>query len=275
MKISIITPGYNMLEYLIKCHASIVDQKRAVYEHIVIDGGSADGTAEWLTENSIKGVSEPDNGMYDAVNKGLKMADGEIMAYLNCDEQYLPGTLEAVSDFFENNPDVDIIFGNMVLTRPDGSLLSYRKCYQPRWSYISASHLYVASCTMFFRRRIVDEGFLFNTAFRAAGDEDFVVRILKAGYRAACFNRYLAAFVMTGSNMSRNENALKEEDRLYAESPGWVKIFRPVLNILRLTEKLISGGYREKAVVEYEVYVDSDRRQHFSVAKATQKWKWG
>ncbi len=102
-----------MLSYLERCAQSIRDQQGAAFEHIIIDGASTDGTAEWLkkeTTPTTTGVSEKDNGMYDAINKGLKMAKGEIIAYLNCDEQYLPGTLEYVSRWFEENPDVDMIF---------------------------------------------------------------------------------------------------------------------------------------------------------------------
>jgi glycosyltransferase involved in cell wall biosynthesis len=96
--ISIVTPSYNMLDYLKRCHASIADQEKVSFEHLVIDGASKDGTPEWLRENpDIVSLSEPDNGMYDAINKGFRLAKGRILAYLNCDEQYLPGTLKYVN----------------------------------------------------------------------------------------------------------------------------------------------------------------------------------
>ncbi len=91
MKVSVVTPSYNMLDYLKRCHKSVADQRGVDVEHIVVDGLSTDGTKEFLeSQASIHAIIERDQGMYDAVNKGLLTARGEIMSYLNCDEQYLP-----------------------------------------------------------------------------------------------------------------------------------------------------------------------------------------
>ena len=74
---SIITPSYNMLSYLRRCCASVADQEGVAFEHIVVDGGSIDGTGDWLKENQhLRSVSEKDDGMYDAINKGLLMSQG-------------------------------------------------------------------------------------------------------------------------------------------------------------------------------------------------------
>src|SRR5205809_81991 len=90
-RVSVITPSFNMLEFLKRCHRSVADQGVHL-EHIVMDGGSSDGTAEWLAGSDVSlWQSASDAGMYDAVNKGLQLASGDILAYLNCDEQYLPG----------------------------------------------------------------------------------------------------------------------------------------------------------------------------------------
>src|SRR5687767_9846082 len=103
--ISIITPSYNMLPYLKQCSASVRDQD-VNYEHIVMDGGSSDGSREWLASNpEIISVSERDNGMYNALNKAIGKAQADIVGHLNCDEQYLPGTLQFVIEFFKKNPD--------------------------------------------------------------------------------------------------------------------------------------------------------------------------
>ena len=125
---SIITPSFNMLKYLKLCHASIADQMDGSLEHIVIDADSGDGTIEWLKQQkNILWISEKDKGMYDAINKGLKKARGEIVAYLNCDEQYLPGTLEFVKKYFDTHPDVDVLFGDFYVVNSDGTLESWRR----------------------------------------------------------------------------------------------------------------------------------------------------
>ena len=270
---SVVTPSFNMLPYLMRCASSIADQGIA-HQHIVVDGGSRDGTPEWLSRRQeIGSVVEPDRGMYDAVNKGLSRARGQYVSYLNCDEQYLPGTLAAVQRFFEAHPRVDIVFGGALLVRPDGTLLGYRKAYQPRYAYIASSHLYVLSCTMFLRRRVIDEGFRFDMKWRDVGDAEFVLRILRSGYRAAYLRRYLSAFTMTGSNMSAGANARSESGRLHAAQPRWCRRLSLPLNAMRLLEKTFAGAYRERFPLSYALYAGSGtNREAFSVDCAS--WRW-
>lgn len=92
--ISIITPTYNSEEYLEECILSIMNQKEKNYEHIIVDGGSTDGTIKiikkYYGKYNMKWISESDKGMYDAINKGIKMSKGDILAWLNSDDIYLP-----------------------------------------------------------------------------------------------------------------------------------------------------------------------------------------
>ena len=96
-----------------------------------------------------------------------------------------------------------ILFGHVLLIRPDGSLLACRKAYPVRWPYIVTDHLYTLSCGMFFRRCIVEEGLLFKEELKDVGDADFVVRALRAGHHPGVINRYVSAFTMTGQNRSK------------------------------------------------------------------------
>jgi glycosyltransferase involved in cell wall biosynthesis len=284
--ISIITPSFNMLPYLKRAAASVADQSYGDTEHIVIDGASNDGTKEWLSSEPFPGmsyVSEPDQGMYDAVNKGLKQAKGDILAYLNCDEQYLPGTLEYVAAYFDSHPEVDIIFGDLLLTRLDGSLLAFRKGYQPRWVYILASHLYVLSCTMFFRHRVIEDGHLFDTRYKAVADAHFVVNLLRNRYKARHLKRYLSAFTITGQNLSIDERALAEQKDLLNHAPAYVRMLKPLINLMRLGEKFLGGAYVQGGPIDYQAYTGADgqdhtdmdmKRQHFHVEKASFRWSF-
>jgi len=282
--ISIITPSYNMFPYLQRAAASVADQSYEDVEHIIMDGGSDDGSAAWLKSppfGHISGVSQKDAGMYDAVNQGLARAGGDILAYLNCDEQYLPGTLEFVADFFRQNPQVDILFGDALLIRPDGGLIAYRKGYRPRWSFIAASHLYVLSCTMFFRKRIVTQGFAFDTAYRAVGDMDFVIRLLKSGFKARHVKKYFSAFTMTGNNLSTDARAIEEQGLLFEAAPVWVKRGKLILNVLRFGAKFLSGAYFQGGPIGYDVYTNDNMqmqegvlRTHFDVVRASFRWKF-
>jgi glycosyltransferase involved in cell wall biosynthesis len=276
MTISIVTPSYNMLSYLKLCAVSIADQKDVQIEHIVIDAKSTDGTVEWLSaQSNIRYISEPDNGMYDALNKGLKMASGDILAYLNCDEQYLPGILSFVKEYFNTHPDVDVLFGDFLVVNPDGSLVSYRKAFQPRRYYIQATHLYVFTCSMFFRRKLIDEGMFFNDKYRSTADSLFVVDILKKGYNVRHVRHYMSVFTMTGQNKFISEGSLNEVKRMNLEYGHWFhRIMKQPLNIMRITEKLIHGCYYEKFPITYLIYIanDNNKRRKFTITEGSPFW---
>src|SRR5258708_6486422 len=111
---SIITPSFRSSQWLRLCIASVADQGVSL-EHIVQDAGSDDGTLDWLpSDKRVTSFIEKDAGMYDAVNRGLRRAKGQLLAYLNCDEQYLPGGLRKVAEYFDNHPETEILFANLV-----------------------------------------------------------------------------------------------------------------------------------------------------------------
>lgn len=273
---SIITPSYNMLRYLKRAAASIADQTGVTCEHIVVDAVSTDGSVEWLREQKmqIKSIIEKDNGMYNALNKGFKITKGDILGYLNCDEQYLPGTLAKVHNYFKKNPHIDMVFGNALITDPDGKLLSFRKAYRPSYNYIITSILYNLSCTMFFRKKIIESGIEFNTTFKIVGDADFVLKILKKGYKTGYINEYLSVFTWTGNNMSIGKNAIKEKRLLRNSTPKIIRFISTIINALRLIEKFLSGAYHQKFPLQYEIYTSNlfNKRFQFKCKKATFRW---
>ena len=105
MKVSIVTPTYNSEEYLEKCIQSIMGQSHTDYEHIIVDGGSKDRTIEIIkkyeNQYNMIWISEPDQGMYDAIAKGFRMATGDILCWLNSDDFYMPWTLKEVSTILD------------------------------------------------------------------------------------------------------------------------------------------------------------------------------
>ncbi|MFH0909278.1 MAG: glycosyltransferase family 2 protein [bacterium] len=273
--ISIITPAFNGLSYLKRCCGSVRDQAGVSVEHIVIDASSTDGTKEWLVQQShLRWISEPDRGMYDAVNKGIRMAHGRILAYLNCDEQYLEGALNNVITCFDGNRHADLVYGDMLVVRPNGSLAAFRKSYPLRWWAVLAGHLYVPSCALFWRRRITENGLMFNDSFRDTGDAEFVVRVLRSGYACVHLRRYLSAFTLTGQNMSAGINAAKERDRMLAEAPPWVRRLRGPINAWRLGAKLVSGAYVESFPLPYDLFTADPptARSAFRCDKASFRW---
>src|SRR6185369_16702409 len=127
MKISVVTPSFRNSDWLKLCIASVADQAGVEVEHIVQDSQSDDGTQDWLPQDQrVKAFIEKDAGMYDAINRGWRRAGGEILAYLNCDEQYLPGALQAVEEFFRNHPDTDVVFADTLVLDRDGGFICCR-----------------------------------------------------------------------------------------------------------------------------------------------------
>ena len=140
-----ILPVYNMCQTIEKTVDSIVEQNYSNLELIVIDGGSDDGTLEYL--NTKKKyifilISEPDNGQYDAINKGMKLATGDIVSWLNADDSYFPWTFEMVSKFFKMNDEINWIIGLPSYLDSSGKLshIKYKLSAKPQ-SFISKDFL--------------------------------------------------------------------------------------------------------------------------------------
>ena len=193
MNFVIITPSFNQVEFLKRCIASIADQvtDEIVIHHHVQDGGSSDGTGEFLkaymgrlgstlsSGYSFSYERVSDDGMYDALNKGIEYAlkyapwqtsgmngyerqpliskpqiSNSIFAWLNCDEQYLLGSLKKVFDYFKQCPNVDFLYGNTLHVNSEGKFLTYRKNSPLRKLYVRTDHLYIQSASTFFRASI-------------------------------------------------------------------------------------------------------------------------
>jgi len=116
--VSIITPSFNKGPYIEETILSIRNQTYKNIEHLVIDAGSTDETVSILEKynTDLKWISEPDRGQSDAINKGWRMAKGDIIAYLNADDTYLPDAVESAVVFFEKNPDTHMVYGDGIIT---------------------------------------------------------------------------------------------------------------------------------------------------------------
>ena len=121
--VSIITPSYNQAAYLEQTILSVLNQDHPRIEYIVVDGASTDGSVEIIKKYESKlayWVSEKDRGQADAINKGFARATGEIIAWLNSDDYYLPGAVNAAVKVFEERSDVVLVYGNMLAVDEHG-----------------------------------------------------------------------------------------------------------------------------------------------------------
>jgi glycosyltransferase involved in cell wall biosynthesis len=274
MKVSVITPSYSQSEWLRLCVASVADQGGDV-EHIVQDAGSRDGTREWLTEDArVRAFVESDKGMYDAVNRGLRRAQGDVLAYLNCDEQYLPGALGRVVDFFETNPSVDVLFGDVVAVDSRCEYLFHRKMLTPLKWHTWLCQLSTLTCGMFFRRRVIDEWeIFFDENLRYVGDAEWILRLLERGARMATLGSFTSVFGCTGENLSHHEGAQTEMARGVRSPPAWVKLCRPAIVAHHRLRRLFGGAY-SRVPFNFELYPmgQPERRVRRVVDRPTFRW---
>jgi len=256
INVSVVTPSLNMKSYLERCAASVADQEGVRVEHLIMDGGSRDGTVEWLAgQPGLVGEVRSDNGMYDAINRGFLRARGPIIAHLNCDEQYLQGTLATVMRYFDAHPEVDVLFGDALTVRPDGSLVAYRKTIRPFKPLLSVPPLYAFTAATFFRRKLVDNGVLYDPDYKDIADMVWFVRLARDGYRLAHIRQYFAAFTVTGNNRSLNAVVVgREFERFLNGVPWWIKRFRRQWRLLGWTAKALSGCYFQASPIRYAIY---------------------
>lgn len=119
--VSIITPSFNQRAYIEKTLLSVLEQDYPNIEYIVLDGGSTDGTRELLATyaDRLTLVMEPDDGQADAINKGMRMAKGDILAWMNSDDYYTPGAIRAAVEYLLAHPDVDFVYGDVIAIDAD------------------------------------------------------------------------------------------------------------------------------------------------------------
>lgn len=272
--ITIITPCLNPGKMLALCCASIRDQEAVRVEHIVIDGGSTDGTVAWLREQpDIKWISEPDDGMYDAVNKGLRMASGRVAAYLNSDEQYFPGALIQVVRQFDD-PALDVLFADTVIVDESGNYICSRQALTPLYYHTMLCELGTLTAATFFRTDVVHRfDAWFDSNWRAAGDAVWVLQLMRCRANMHVMRCYTSSFTDDGHNLALSDTAKDEMRRLRESAPRWAMWLKPFWRVYHRLRRLKNGLYWP-APFEFSIYtlVHSESRQTVAVTSPTFLW---
>lgn len=303
---SIATPAFNGLPWLRACVASIRDQGDngapkqmaemsafPAVEHLIQDAHSEDSEgfarevgADFFRDGtlishstlripnySLAIYSERDEGMYDAINRAWARSAGEILSYLNCDEQYLPGTLKRVADEFRRHPETDIVFGDAIVISAQGEPLSYRRIVRPSAIHTRIVHLGTMSCSMFFRRKLFDDGIRFDTKWRAIGDAEWVCNALARQPVIRMIREPLAAFTLTGNNLGGNAKALAEASAWRASAPKIHRTLAPVWKGLHGARKLLAGAYSPKNL-ETALYHPKGSKERIAIRKKNLSFHW-
>ena len=190
IKISIITATLNSIKYLPDLLHSISQQSYTNYEHIVIDGGSTDGTLEYLRASKQVNliISEPDDGLYDALNKGVRISSGEVIGFLHSDDVFAScHTLQHIRDAFATNymtsgeeKKIDVVYGDLVYTDPlDTNKVLRSWISRPFKSALLSRGWMPAHPTLFMHRKVYMEHGLFDAKLKIAADYDMAIRVFK------------------------------------------------------------------------------------------------
>jgi glycosyltransferase involved in cell wall biosynthesis len=219
LKISIIIPSYNTAQFIEETIQSVLNQNFSPLECIVIDGGSSDSTLDILKkyEGRLIWISEKDRGQSDAINKGLKLASGDIVAYICADDVYEGDCFQKVANFFDQNPTAKWVYGKCKIINENGleirkPITWYKYFWQRRYSYTRLLVLdFIAQPAVFWRKELVDEIGLFDINARLVMDYEYWLR---AGgkYNPGFIDDYLASFrVHSQSRSSVNFSAAARE----------------------------------------------------------------
>lgn len=226
-KISIVTPSFNQAAFLERTIESVLGQHYANLEYRVLDGGSTDGSVDVLQKYDDKltsWVSEPDEGQADAIARGLAQCTGEIFAYLNSDDIYYPGALEAAAAFFESHPDVDLVYGDAIHIDAEDRALAIDVLPAYRWEDLRRVCI-IPQMASFWRRSAYERVGGIDAKYQFALDYEFFLRLGEKGKIAhlpkvlAGFRRHQAAKTARSKETWAKENS--ELSVRYLGRDGW------------------------------------------------------
>lgn len=225
MKVSIVTPSYNQGQFIERTLQSVAIQTGAEIEHVVFDGGSTDSTVDVLKrfQPAVRWVSEKDDGQTDAVNKGIRATDGEIIGWLNSDDVYYPGAIARVVAFFEEHPDVDVVYG--MADHIDLEDRAFEPYPTAPWDFeLLQQTCFICQPALFFRRRVVEQYGLLDQSLNYCMDYAYWLRLGNAGVRFAYLEEKLA-----GSRLYADNKTLGARVKVHHEiNDMFKKIFNAV-----------------------------------------------
>jgi glycosyltransferase involved in cell wall biosynthesis len=205
MDFTIVTASYNYGHYIGECLQSVAAQEGVSFEHLVMDAGSKDDTAEVVARfPHASFFQEPDKGMSDGINKGFRRATGKWVMWLNADDRLKPGALKALKDFAESQPQADVIYGCWDFIDAAGTFLRRMTLLPFDRRILIQQGCYIGSTACFYRRETtIAEGHLLDIDFGFCMDGEYYARLAHLGKRFVYLPEVLADFRLHGESISQ------------------------------------------------------------------------
>lgn len=223
MRVTIITVCYNRKATIEQSIKSVLDQDYSNIEYIVIDGNSSDGTQDiikFYSDKITKYISEPDKGMYDAINKGLSLATGNVIGLMHSDDVFYDiAVVSKIVESFKNNPNIDAIYGDGIYVTNDDEQKIVRNRIGGDYDYkrLKAGWLPLHP-TVYIKKSVIEKYGNYNLDFKIASDTEFLLRYLfKYKINVAYLNIYIVKMRMGGlsTDYKRAFEVLYEDYKIY------------------------------------------------------------
>jgi glycosyltransferase involved in cell wall biosynthesis len=258
-KISIVTPSYNQAAFLERTILSVVNQKYPNLEYIIIDGGSTDGSVDIIKKyekHITYWVSEKDSGQSEAINKGFNKATGEIFAYLNSDDIYFSNTVQLISELFEKNKKIDLLYGHAQLLDSDDHDIGLCVALPFKLNEHLNGVFSIPQQSAFWKRNVYEKVGGFNINNHTCMDAEFFAFAATNNFSFKMINKILAGFRIHPSSKTGNEKSeLKLSYR--GDQEKFINIIASKKNIH--INKFLQTLYRWK-YIPYKMYVMSTAR---------------
>lgn len=226
-KFSIITVTYNAGKVLEDTIQSVVFQTYRNVEYIIVDGGSTDNTLDVVhkyQERICKVISEPDKGLYDAMNKGIRMATGDYLCFLNAgDELHENETLQKIVYTLKGKELPDVIYGETAIVDEEGHFLHMRRLSTPEHLHWKSFKEGMLVCHQaFFARRELALANPYDLRYRFSADFDWCIRIMKQSKYLHNTHLTLIDYLNEGMTTQNHKASLKERFRIMTKHYGWI-----------------------------------------------------
>ncbi|HWL00288.1 MAG TPA: glycosyltransferase family 2 protein [Parapedobacter sp.] len=242
-RLTVITVVYNNVNDIERTLLSVISQTHPYIEYIVIDGASTDGTADVVNryaDRIARFISEPDHGIYDAMNKGLALATGDYVLFMNSgDEIY---SIDTVAEVFATVPDADIYYGETEMFDSDWQSLGLRRHAIPeRFNWKSFRYgMNVGHQAIYIRRKLTAP---YDLRYQLSADIDWVIRAAKAANKTVNTKRIVAKYLVGGMSKQRHWQSLRERFQIFTKHYGLVpNILNHIIMAFRLAGYYIRYG---------------------------------